>query len=223
MSDSMNLIVTIVERGTGAAMIRLYTQNRVFLHCQCPGRGTATSEIMDILGLGSSEKDVVLSYTTAPAARQLLYKLDNDLRGSVNTSGIVFDIPLTGLNNLVAAAIAYKTEIDRRGEKDMTTENNTKNSLILITCNRGCTEAVMDTAKKAGARGGTVIKARWTGVGDLEQSYGLTLQAEKEVVAIVVPNEIRNAVMEAVNAQHGLRSDSQAMLCSMGIDQIVRL
>jgi len=43
------------------------------------------------------------------------------------------------------------------------------------------------------------------------------------MVAIVVPNEIRNAVMEAVNAQHGLRSDSQAMLCSMGIDQIVHL
>ena len=223
MSNKMKLIVTIVERGTGAAMIQLYTKNRVFLHCQCPGRGTATSEIMDILGLGSSEKDVVLSYATEGAACQLLYQLDNDLRGSVNTSGIVFDIPLTGLNNLVAAAITYKTESSRKGDRDVETENKAKNSLILITCNRGCTEAVMDTAKKAGARGGTVIKARWTGLGDLEQSYGLTLQAEKEMVAIVVPNEIRNAVMEAVNAQHGLRSDSQAMLCSMGIDQIVHL
>lgn len=223
MSEPMSVIVTIVERGTGAAMIRLYTQNQVFLHCQCPGRGTATSEIMDILGLGSSEKDVVVSYTTRQAAWRLLHQLDNDLRGVVSTSGIVFDIPLTGLNNLVAAAIAYKTENSRKGDGDMETENKAKNSLILITCNRGCTEAVMDTAKKAGARGGTVIKARWTGVEDLEQSYGLTLQAEKEVVAIVVPNEIRNAVMEAVNTQHGLRSDSQAMLCSMGVDQIVRL
>ena len=73
------------------------------------------------------------------------------------------------------------------------------------------------------ARGGTVIKARWTGVEDLEQSYGLTLQREREIVAIVVPNGIRNAVMEAVNAEHGLKSDSQAMLCSMGVEQIVRL
>ncbi len=223
MPDRMKLIVSIVERGTGTAMIQLYTRNRVFLHCQCPGRGTATSEIMDILGLGSSEKDVVLSYATEGAAQHLLYQLDNDLRGSVHTSGIVFDIPLTGLNNLVAAAITYKTESNRKGDRDVETEKKAKNGLILITCNRGCTEAVMDTAKKAGARGGTVIKARWTGVEDLEQSYGLTLQAEKEMVAIVVPNEIRNAVMEAVNAQHGLRSDSQAMLCSMGIDQIVHL
>lgn len=223
MAEAMSVIVTIVERGTGAAMIRLYTKNQVFLHCQCPGRGTATSEIMDILGLGSSEKDVVLSYTTAEGARRLLGQLDSDLRGAVSTSGIVFDIPLTGLNNLVAAAIAYKTDGNRKGESNMQSESAGKNSLILVTCSRGSTEAVMDTAKKAGARGGTVVKARWTGVEDLELSYDLKLQAEREVVAIVVPNEIRNAVMEAVNRQHGLKSDSQAMLCSMAIEQIVRL
>lgn len=217
------MIVTIVERGAGAAMIRLYQKNQVFLHCQCPGRGTATSEIMDILGLGSSEKDVVLSYATASAAARLLGQLDSELRGSVGTSGIVFDMPLTGLNNLVAAAIAYQTEGNRKGENSVEQESMGKNTLILVTCSRGSTEAVMDTAKKAGARGGTVIKARWTGVEDLEQSYGLTLQREREIVAIVVPNGIRNAVMEAVNAEHGLKSDSQAMLCSMGVEQIVRL
>ena len=81
----------------------------------------------------------------------------------------------------------------------------------------------MDTAKKAGARGGTVIKARWTGLQDLEESYGLKLQPEREIVAIVVPDELRRGVMESVNAAHGLRSDSQAMLCSLPIEQLVRL
>ena len=35
----------------------------------------------------------------------------------------------------------------------------TENSLILVACSRGCTDAVMATAKAHGARGGTVIKA----------------------------------------------------------------
>ena len=68
MPDGMRVILTIVERGRGAAMIRLYTKHQVFLHCQFPGRGTATSEIMDILGLGSSEKDVVVSFAAASAS-----------------------------------------------------------------------------------------------------------------------------------------------------------
>lgn len=223
MSERMSLIVSIVERGSAGAMMRLYTQNHVFLHCQRPGRGTATSEIMNILGLGSSEKDILLSYATASAAKRLMYQLNNELRGAVRTSGIVFDMPLTSLNNLVAAVVNYKSEHTRKGEEMMELESTGKNSLILVTCSRGCAEDVMDTARKAGARGGTVFKARWTGVEDMEQSYDLSLNEEREIVAIVVPNEIRNAVMEAVNTAHGLKSEAQGMLCSMGVDHLVRL
>ena len=75
MAQSMRLIVSIVERGHGVAMQKLYTARQVFLHLQCAGRGTATSEIMDILGLGSSEKDVVLSFAPAPTCRALLQEL----------------------------------------------------------------------------------------------------------------------------------------------------
>ena len=53
-------------------MQRLYGKYQLFLHLQCAGRGTATSEIMDILGLGSTEKDVVLTFASqAPAAALL--------------------------------------------------------------------------------------------------------------------------------------------------------
>lgn len=224
MSEGMSLIISIVERGSAGALMRLYTKNQVFLHCQRPGRGTATSEIMDILGLGSSEKDILISYATTSAAKRLMYQLNNDLRGAVRTSGIAFDLKLTALNNLVGAVINYKTENARKGEDtSMELESTGKNSLILITCSRGSTEAVMETAKKAGARGGTVCKARWTGVEDMEQSYDVKLSEEREIVAIVVPNEIRNSVMEAVNEKHGLRSDSQGMLCSLAVDHMVRL
>ena len=92
----MSVILTIVERGKGSAAIKLYTRNQVYLHTQFPGKGTATSEIMDILGLGSTEKDVLISYATTAAANSLLSKLDNDLRGSVTSGGIAFSLPLTG-------------------------------------------------------------------------------------------------------------------------------
>ena len=72
MAQSMRLIVSIVEQGHGAAMQKLYNTRQVFLHLQCAGRGTATSEIMDILGLGSSEKDVVLSFAPGGACHSLL-------------------------------------------------------------------------------------------------------------------------------------------------------
>ena len=79
--DAVSLIVSIVERGRGVTMEKLYASRQVSLHLQCAGKGTATSEIMDILGLGSSEKDVVFSFATRQTAARLLYDLDSDLRG----------------------------------------------------------------------------------------------------------------------------------------------
>ena len=98
--EGIHVIVSIVERGRGTAIQKLYKKYAVFLHTQCPGKGTATSEIMDILGLGSTEKDVVLTFASQAPAAALLHDLDNDLRGGVGTSGIVFSLPLSALNGM---------------------------------------------------------------------------------------------------------------------------
>ena len=82
--ESMNVIVSIVERGKGASIQRLYRNHQITLHLQCAGRGTATSEIMDILGLGSTEKDVVLSCAAVPAAKRLLHDLQYHMIGCRN-------------------------------------------------------------------------------------------------------------------------------------------
>lgn len=219
--EAMNMILSIVERGQGAAVQRLYRKRQVPIHLQCPGKGTATSEIMDILGLGSGEKDVVLSFAAASAARKLLHDLDNELRGQTGGAGIVVSVPLSGLNSLVANLAAYHAESLK--EKEDTSMERTENSLILVVCARGCTDDVMSTAKAHGARGGTVIKGRLSGLEELEQTYEIELKPEREIVAIVVPTKLRASIMEAVNANHGLRSEAQAVLCSLPIEQIVRL
>lgn len=221
--DRMKLLVSIVERGHGVAMQRLYGKYQLFLYLQCAGRGTATSEIMDILGLGSTEKDVVLTFASQAPAAALLHDLDNDLRGGVGTSGIVFSLPLSALNGMSAALIDFKAEEWKHGNGGTTMEPTTENTLILAVCRRGHTDAVMATAKAHGARGGTVIKGRLSGSEDLEQAYGLDLTPEREVVAIVVPRDKRGPIMDAVNAAHGLRQEAQTILCALPIDHIVRL
>ncbi len=219
--EAMKIILSIVERGQGTAIQRLYRKRQVPIHLQCPGKGTATSEIMDILGLGSSEKDVVVSFAAASAAKKLLHDLDNELWGHTGGAGIVVAIPISGLNSLIANLAAYHAESLK--QKEGNEMERTENSLILVVCARGCTDDVMSTAKARGARGGTVIKGRLSGLEELEQAYEVELKPEREIVAIVVPTELRGPIMEAINAEHGLRSEAQAVLCSLPIEQIVRL
>ena len=220
--ENMKLILSIVERGQGSAMIRLYRKRQGPIHVQCAGKGTATSEIMDILGLGSSEKDVVFSFAAASAAKKLLHDLDNELRGHTGGAGIVVSLPVSGLNSLIANLAAYHAESLKEKERRDEMER-AENSLILVVCAQGCTDDVMSTAKAHGARGGTVIKGRLSGREELEQAYEVELKAEREIVAIVVPTDLRGPIMEAINTEHGLRSEAQAALCSLPIEQIVRL
>ena len=98
-----------------------------------------------------------------------------------------------------------------------------KNSLIMITVNQGFTDEVMSTAKEAGARGGTVVRGRWVMMDEIEQMKGLTLREEKEIILIVVPREIRNSVMEAVNTHHGLQSEAGAVICSLFVEHMAHL
>ena len=221
--EQMSLIMSIVERGSGSKLAKLYHKNQVFTHIRCEGQGTATSEILDILGLGGSEKDILLSITTCTAARVLLDKLDDELRGAEPGRGIAFTLPLSAVSSLLAAYIALKTKPESEGSAVM--ENNQpKSSMILVTVNQGYTEAVMDTARKAGARGGTIIRGRWAGDESFAQSSGITtLQEEKELIFIVAPTEIRNRIMDAVAKTHGLRTEAGAMVTSIGGEQLVHL
>lgn len=103
-------------------------------------------------------------------------------------------------------------------------DNQPKTSMILVTVNQGYTDAVMDTARKAGARGGTIIRGRWAGDESFAQSYGITtLQEEKELIFIVVPTELRNRIMDAVTKEHGLRTESGAMVSAISVEQLVHL
>lgn len=220
--EPMKLIVSIVERGQGRNMIDLFTGQKITHHFQCIGTGTATSEIMDLLGLDSLEKDVIFSVGKGTMVNQVMRDLNNELRGSARSKGIVFDMKLTAMAYVTALAIQMNVQ-NETGREDTMMEEGMENSMILVTVNQGFTEEVMETARKAGARGGTIIHARWAGSESTEEFYGITVQQEKEIIAIVSPSSKRNEIMEAINSNHGMKTEARGTVCSLDIENLVRL
>ena len=98
-------------------------------------------------------------------------------------------------------------------------KNEHQHSLILITVNQGYTDQVMQVAKKAGATGGTVVRARLAGSDPETVFQGMDLQPAREILAILAPDSIRDQVMEDVNREFGLRSEAGGILCSLPVDK----
>ena len=92
---------------------------------------------------------------------------------------------------------------------------------IFCIVNSGYSEAVMEAAKKFGARGGTVINARGTAGKEAETFFHITIQPEKEIVMILVPAEIKENVMHALYKEVGLDTAGQGIAFAMPVDGVV--
>lgn len=92
---------------------------------------------------------------------------------------------------------------------------------VFCIVNAGYSDMVMDAAKEVGARGGTVIHARGTANKEAEQYFHITIQPDKEIVMILVPAEIKDAVLHALYREVGLKSAGQGIAFSVPVDDVV--
>ena len=95
--------------------------------------------------------------------------------------------------------------------------------VIFCVVNAGYSEIVMDAAKEVGARGGTVMHAKGTANKEAEQFFKISIQPDKEVVMILVPKEIKDAVLHAIYKNAGLKSEGSGIAFSMPVNQVVGL
>ncbi len=95
--------------------------------------------------------------------------------------------------------------------------------VIFCIVNDGFSDLVMDAAREAGARGGTVMHARGTANKEAENFFGITIQPEKEIVMILVPARIKDEVLRALYRNAGLKTEGQGIAFSMAVDDVVGL
>lgn len=209
-----------IERAIG-----LFQQQGVPVMYQCHAEGTATSDILNALGLGSSQKSILIGMTPEPFAAMMLSKLRKELKLYMPGSGIAFLIPITGMNN--HAMRMFSSLNDAQGTQATWREHMSLKecnyTMIAVVVNQGYTEEVMQAAKSAGARGGTVIHSRHVTSEEAIQLWGLSFQEEKEIVLILATNETKVAMMSAISKSCGIHSDAKGIVLSMPIDAVVGL
>lgn len=104
---------------------------------------------------------------------RLFSKMNETLSLKKRGRGIAVSVPLRGVQVNVARFITEQknglTDEIKQEENKMAGE--TAYSMIIATVNQGYSDEVVDTARSAGARGGTVIKGRRCGL-DAPMRFG---------------------------------------------------
>lgn len=97
----------------------------------------------------------------------------------------------------------------------------TKFNLIITLVNRGFADQVIDAAREAGARGGTVIYARGTGVHEMEKFLNISIQPEKEMVMTIVKKSDAKNVTQAIVNSAGLKTEGRGISFTLPITDLV--
>lgn len=186
------LIMSIVPRGRASLVTDSARGAGADGGTVLSGRGTATSRILQILGIGETEKDVVLVVTDASASGSIRKAIKAAAEG-FRHFGIMVSVDIAGFSKAEETMNA-----DMKGNEMEKSDSGSR--LITVIVNRDLAEDAMEAARKAGANGGTILSARGTAREDDAKFFGVKLVPEKELLFILVDAEKEKAVLEAVKS-----------------------
>lgn len=209
------LMTTIVDRKVGKKYLELYKSNEQHVMFTSLGEGTASSDMLDYLGLDKAEKLVIFSVQEEDDWLRIKKQLQQKLKIDAPGGGIAFIIPLSSIGG--KKALQFLLEKQDYQKEEESTLKDTERELIIVIANQGNIELIMDAAREAGAYGGTVIHARGTGMEKAEHFMGVSLAAEKEMIFIVAKKEQKNNIMKAIMEKAGMESRAKSIVFSLPV------
>lgn len=143
--------------------------------------------------------------------------------------GIAFSIPITALQGnfyqILNADNLEKTKKYKDGtETDMEqTEKKSQYTLIWASVAAGFSDDVIDAARAAGAKGGTVLKGLRCNSEGVSKQFGVSRQAEQDFVMIVTAKAKKTEVMSAISSSCGLGKEAHGIVLALPVDDAMGL
>lgn len=192
MTDAADykLLICVVPRGRGddaAAITRSAgASGGTILY----GKGTACNRWLEMLCLADTEKELVFTLAPAKGMPAIIAALRQAPGLCRRTPGVGF---------VVDAGFFWRQGLNEQaresGEKEIM---ETTHQLICVIANAGFAYDIMGAARRAGARGGTVLKARGTGSEEDGSFFGITIVPEKDLIMILSLREETAAITKAI-------------------------
>ena len=88
---------------------------------------------------------------------------------------------------------------------------------IVAIVNEGVSDLVMEIAKDEGARGGTIIPANGSVTADATKLYGIGIHPEKEIVLILVKENLVNNILSKLYDKAGTNSDAMGIFFTLPV------
>lgn len=212
----MNYVISIINPDSLDRLAAICEELSLPLSVILHGHGTAVQSMLDLLGIESTEKRIVLSVASDEKTAALITAEKHHLHIGVPGHGIVIAVPVKSIGG--GKAVAYLNG-DNKLEKHAPTLNYAY-ELIVAIASEGSTDMVMNAARAAGARGGTVLHGKGTGAKDAPKFYNISIAEEKELVLIVAAADQKSEIMREILRKAGPGTPAGAIVFSLPTTEV---
>ena len=211
----MNYVLSVINPYGASLMKRICEELDLPIVLSTPCRGTATRSMLDLLGMDSRDRRLFMTIASPEQTKKLIEEQRRRLYIDAPGNGVTLGVPIKSVGG--AKTLAFLS--NGQNVKGVPTLNFDY-ELILVIANQGATDQVMDAARSAGARGGTVIHGLGTGSKNAEKFYKVSIASEKEVILIVSAAEQKAAIMKAILEKAGPDTKAGAITFSLPVSEI---
>ena len=239
----LTLLLFIVDWNQVNIISGVLGKEHVCFHFISKARGTANSDILDLLGIGAEDKAVISCLEQQLRVPVLLREVRRGLNSSSPGAGIAFTVPLSGINNPLLRVFRQPDSKTTEARAEPTAPANSRGEgraersysgherrhsgrsycLIMAVVNMGYSDALMNSAHGAGASGGTVLNARRQAHEGTDKFFGISVQEERELIMILTSEEKKPSIMGVIAEGYGLSSKAQGIVFSMPVKSIMSL
>lgn len=180
------------------------------------GKGLVKNKVLEILGIDYLFKEIVLIVVEKEKETTILSALTEELSLEKPNHGIVFSV---SLNNFIGTSHLH----DYDGNNQSGYPEEGMYEAIFTIVNKGSAEEVIDAAKSEGAKGGTIINARGSGIHEPEMFFAMEIEPEKEIVLILAKKELTKKIIETVCAKLHIREPGNGIIFTLNVSQAIGL
>ena len=206
----MNYLISVVNPGAMDRVCEIAAALDLPQTVTLLGHGTAVQSMLDLLGIESTEKRVIMTVANPEKTRKFIKEMRRQVYIGIPGHGIIMAVPIKSVGG--GKTLAYLNNGEQQPAR-YTPELSNRYELIVIVANEGRTDQVMNAARAAGATG--------KGTGSQNKKfYNVSIAAEKEVILMVAQNDRKAAIMQSVLHHAGPDSEAGAILFSLPVSEV---
>ena len=95
--------------------------------------------------------------------------------------------------------------------------------LILASVKTDITDNIVDAAKGGGATGATIIPARGTGIHEAKTFFGLSLEAQTDIIMLLVEEHIAHKILDIIKEAGEFHKPGTGIAFMLPVEHVVGL